>query len=165
MFLLTIIIAFATGSVLSPDRLPHQSSDTNTPTLTCDRSDRQSPCSCRMIITNIKVHVKNKPVIIQFPEYVCNQQASQQKIDGFKCTQITSSTDICNDVDGNPINVSIAYKSGCELRCTDEQCPSRKNKEILDLASTVRQKMCRMLEKFGISDQSMCQNENIVASL
>ena len=99
-----------------------QQQQPNKHSFTCDHSDTKSPCACQTIMTDTRTVADSKLVDIQFPEYVCRSQDGFEPADWYRCTQIWSATNVCNDVQGRRINVPIVFRSGCELRCVDKGC-------------------------------------------
>ena len=43
----------------------------------------------------------------------------------FKCIQMKANQIIYRDISDHPIQISVSYRAGCELRCTTSQCVAR----------------------------------------
>ena len=87
------------------------------------------PCSCSPILTTTKIHDHGKVVLVQFPEYLCNEEINRKRrIDGlfrnrYECLQLRGKRVLYRDVWNRAIKLEIWNRQGCELRCVEAFCP------------------------------------------
>ena len=102
----------------------------------CNHDDVYAPCAFKIDWTNVDVHVKNgSKVNVDFEEIICDEENNIKRVKAgkipvwYKCTQLQSCRVLYRDSKQNPIEVTIAYKAGCELRCVNENCEKENLKD------------------------------------
>ena len=94
----------------------------------CNTADDFAPCVCRVQATGTVVHQNNRWIGIEFLESVCAiEENRRREIEGeifkdYTCYQVQRQTQINHDVYGNPIDVVVNRRIGCELRCIAKEC-------------------------------------------
>ena len=91
----------------------------------CNNFDHYAPCSCVEVITSTKVHKGGKTMVVEFPEYKCDEEGNSRRgriAPGYQCHQLTGYRTLYRDHNNNPIKVGIKYIAGCELRCINRYC-------------------------------------------
>ena len=74
------------------------------------------------------MHQEGRIISIEFVESVCNKKENRRRqVKGeiykdYTCYQIKQETSIHQDVYGNPIDITVNRRMGCELRCVAKQC-------------------------------------------
>ena len=115
-------------AITSTDLVRIPSENKNGVVSTCDKDNKYAPCACKVVITNTKILQHNKNVTVEFPEFPCIVTENERRMvkgkiaNGYICTQLRSDKKLYRDINDNPIEISIVYKAGCELRCLDENC-------------------------------------------
>lgn len=94
----------------------------------CNKAGHYTPCACAPTLTTTEVHMEGKIIIVNFPEFECQQSINdKRKLKGripvdYKCAQLTMKRTLYRDERGAPIEVDITFKAGCELRCINANC-------------------------------------------
>ena len=94
----------------------------------CNQNDRYAPCACKVISTMTDIHQESKTVTVEFTEQVCMDKRNKKRAEegripvGYKCTQLKGDITLYRDVHGNPIEIPIIYRAGCEARCLVQDC-------------------------------------------
>ena len=100
---------------------------------TCKTMDDFSPCACRAQSTVVAVHHDGKIVDVEFLEAACVKKENRRRIKAgeieakYICYQIKEEVRITEDTDGNPVDVKVNRKNGCELRCVTKDCGTKNN--------------------------------------
>ena len=94
----------------------------------CNTADDFAPCVCRAQLTGTVVHKKNRWIAIEFLEFVCSVTENHRReregeiYEDYTCYQVQEQVEITRDVYGNPIDVTVNRRMGCELRCVGKEC-------------------------------------------
>ena len=94
----------------------------------CKTLDDFSPCACHTRTTMIAVHQDGRQVDVEFLEAACVMKENMRRIKAgeieskYICYQIKEEVNITEDTDGNPVDVKVNRRNGCELRCIAKDC-------------------------------------------
>ena len=103
---------------------------------TCDQFDWFAPCACREQLTNVRMVKEGVEILVEFPEYVCDNRENDRRSDagrippGFSCAQLKTQMTLYRDQYEQPIELEVNYKAGCEMRCYNDNCNPGAKKNV-----------------------------------
>ena len=103
---------------------------------TCDQFDWLAPCACREQLTNARMVKDGVEILVEFPEYVCDNRENNRRSDagrippGFSCSQLKTKMTLYRDQYEQPIEVEVNFKAGCEMRCFNDNCNPGAKKNV-----------------------------------
>ena len=102
----------------------------------CNTADDFAPCVCRVQLTGTVIHQNNRWIAIEFLESVCSVEENHRReregqiYEDYYCYQVRQQSAVHQDVFGNPIDVIVSRRMGCELRCVAKNC-GKEDKDVV----------------------------------
>ena len=96
---------------------------TSSATVNCKQNDKHAPCGCKTVISGVTLTHGGKMLDVEFQEAVCDGKVNKRRMKkgafggNYWCHQLRDEISITKDINGDPIDVKVKRKNGCELRC------------------------------------------------
>ena len=140
-------IKWLTTNTSQEERMVHQKIQTQrlkSLEKTCNQIDSFAPCACREQLTNARMVKDGVGILVEFPEYVCDNRENDRRSDagriapGYSCSQLKTKMTLYRDEYNQPIELEVKYRAGCEMRCYNQNCnPGGKKNSASVVASAV----------------------------